>query len=52
MARQAMLTSAAAGGKPKFKDFVRYHDTESEMTDADLPPEAFAAMFGAKKKES
>lgn len=53
MARLSMQVSAALGGKLKFKDFIRYHDTEDDrqLTDQDISFEAFAAMYGANVKK-
>lgn len=49
MARLSLQISAAIGGKPKFQDFIRFHDN-SEPQEMNPSPEAFAALFGAKKK--
>lgn len=54
MARLSFQISGALGGKPKWKDLIRFHEPaepEKELTDKDIPVEAFAAMFGARKKK-
>ena len=49
MARLSMQISAALGGKPRFADFIRFH---GEGEDIVLKtPEAFAAMYGAVRKQ-
>ena len=53
MARlQVPLTQAIVKepGKVKFRDYLRYYDEPEDVT---LPnPEAFAAMYGAVRKEN
>lgn len=54
MARLSMQVSKATGNNPKWKDIIRFHDPIEEaeqLTDKDIPVEAFAAMFGAKLKK-
>jgi hypothetical protein len=53
-ARLSFQIAGALGGKPKWQDMIRYHEPAEEakpLTDMDISAEAFAAMFGAKKKK-
>jgi hypothetical protein len=51
-ARLTFQISGALGGKPKWKDIIRFHESnEPEKTDADLTPAGFAAMYGAVLKK-
>ena len=54
MARQALLIAGAAGAKnAKFRDYIRFHAEDApEQKPVEMTPEMFAAMYGAKKKES
>lgn len=51
MARQALMIATAAGAKnAKFRDYIRFHAEDAK--EIEMTPEMFAAMYGAKKKES
>ena len=51
MARQALMIATAAGAKnAKFRDYIRFHAEDAK--EVEMTPEMFAAMYGAKKKES
>jgi hypothetical protein len=52
-ARLSFQISGAVGGRPKWKDMIRYHepDEDTRLTDADMTPAGFAAMYGAVLKK-
>lgn len=54
MARQALLIASAAGAKnAKFRDYIRFHAEDApEQKPREMTPEAFAALYGARKKEA
>jgi len=55
LGRLSFQVDLARGAKdPKWSDILRYHERnepEKQLTDSDISAEAFAAMFGARKKK-